>query len=58
MSEIEKAAPISRPQIDLSDDDDVSYWTEKLGVSRERLERTISIVGTNAEAVAEEISKG
>jgi hypothetical protein len=40
-----------RSRINLSEDDEVRYWTEKLGVSKEQLAVAISKVGNSPDAV-------
>lgn len=43
--------PVNPFRIELKDEDDVEYWTERLGVDRECLERAIRCVGNGPEAV-------
>ena len=40
-------------RIDLHAEDQVTYWTEALGVSEEELRRTIADVGDDLDAVTE-----
>lgn len=44
-----------RARISLEQDYEVRYWTEKLGVSREELERVVREVGHSADAVRERL---
>jgi len=41
-----------RDRINVNEDYELRYWTEKFGVSEERLRAAVSRVGTGAEAVA------
>ena len=48
------AAPtLHADRIDLTEDGDVAYWTDALGVSEEELRRTVADVGDAVEAVCE-----
>lgn len=49
------AAPLHdvADRIDITEDRDVAYWTETLGVSEEELRRTVADVGDAVEAVCE-----
>lgn len=49
--------PQDRSRISLSDDYEVDYWTEALGISRERLEEVVGRVGNSADAVRAELGK-
>jgi hypothetical protein len=44
-----------RNRIALGEEYEVRYWTEKLGVSREELERAVKAVGNSADAVREHL---
>ena len=44
-------SPQDRSRIALGEDYEVRYWTQKFGVSRERLEGAIKAVGNSASAV-------
>ena len=44
-------SPQDRSRIALGEDYEVRYWTEKFGVSRERLEEAVKAVGNSASAV-------
>jgi len=41
----------------MSEEHEVKYWTEALGVSREQLQRTVDKVGNSAAAVRKELGK-
>ena len=43
--------PQDRSRIALGEDYEVQYWTEKFGVSRERLEEAVKAAGNSADAV-------
>lgn len=43
--------PQDASRIALGEDYEVQYWTEKFGVSRERLEEAVKRVGNGADAV-------
>lgn len=44
-----------RKRISMDQEHEVRYWTEKLGVSREDLERAVQQVGDQAEKVREHL---
>ena len=44
--------PQDSTRINVNEDYELRYWTEKFGVSEERLRAAVSRVGTGAEAVA------
>ena len=46
-----------RSRIALGEEYEVRYWTEKLGVSREELERAVKAVGNSADRVREHLHK-
>ena len=46
-----------RSRISMSEEHEVKYWTEALGVSREQLQRTVDKVGNSAAAVRKELGK-
>jgi hypothetical protein len=46
-----------RSRINLSEDYEVRYWTEKLGVSREQLAVAVKQVGNSADAVRQALGK-
>lgn len=43
--------PQDRSRIAMGEDYEVEYWTDRFGVSRDRLQQAVDAVGTNAEAV-------
>lgn len=49
--------PQDRSRISLSEDYEVQYWTDKLGVSKAQLEEVVRQVGPSADAVEEELRK-
>ncbi len=49
--------PQDRSRINLSEDYEVRYWTDKLGVSKSQLEETVRKVGPSASAVEEALRK-
>jgi hypothetical protein len=46
-----------RSRINLSEDYEVRYWTEALGVSRERLEELVREHGSSADKIREALGK-
>ena len=46
-----------RSRISLSEDYEVRYWTQELGVTREQLASAIADVGNNPEAVRQKLNK-
>ena len=49
--------PQDRSRISMSEDYEVRYWTETLGVTKEELQRAVDHVGNGAEAVREFLKK-
>ncbi|WP_137787796.1 DUF3606 domain-containing protein [Sphingomonas sp. 3P27F8] len=43
--------PRDRSRIALGEEYEVDYWTQRFGVSRERLEQAVGAVGNGADAV-------
>lgn len=43
--------PQDSSRIAIGEDYEVAYWTEKFGVSRERLQEAVDAVGNGADAV-------
>ncbi|MDP5200303.1 DUF3606 domain-containing protein [Flavobacterium sp. DG2-3] len=41
-----------RSRINMNEDHEVAYWTEKFNVSREELQRAVDEAGNSADAVA------
>jgi Protein of unknown function (DUF3606) len=46
-----------RNKINMSEDYEVKYWTQHLGVSRQELQRAVDKVGNSAAAVRKELGK-
>ena len=46
-----------RERIDVHEDYELRYWTQKFGVTKEQLKAAVRGVGTNAENVAIELGK-
>jgi hypothetical protein len=46
-----------RPRVNIHEDDDVSYWTAKWGITRAELTDAVSRVGARADAVADELGR-
>jgi hypothetical protein len=46
-----------RERINLHEDYEVRYWSEKFGVDRDRLREAVEKVGDRAKAVAQELGK-
>nr|WP_083434361.1 DUF3606 domain-containing protein [Sphingomonas sp. Y57] len=44
-------SPQDRSRIALGEDYEVRYWSEKFGVSKDRLEEAVKAVGNSADAV-------
>ena len=49
--------PQDRARINLTEDYEVRYWTQKFGVSKTELEKTVAKVGERAAAVAQALGK-
>lgn len=49
--------PQDRSRINLSEDYEVRYWTDKLGISKSQLEEAVKAVGPSATAVEEELRR-
>lgn len=49
--------PQDRSRINLQEDYEVRYWTDKLGISKSQLEEAVREVGSSAKAVEEELRK-
>jgi hypothetical protein len=57
MSDVKtKCAPRDASLISLEDNDEVDYWIEKFGVTRERLTFAVHRVGCSAAKVEEELN--
>ena len=46
-----------RSRINMSEDYEVNYWTERLGTTREELQKVVDRVGNSANAVAKEFGQ-
>ncbi len=53
-----KTGPQDASHINLSEDYEVAYWTQTLGVSREALERAVAQAGVGADAVRAFLQRG
>lgn len=49
--------PQDRSRINLSEDYEIRYWTDKLGVSKAQLEQAVRTVGSSSEAVENELRR-
>jgi hypothetical protein len=54
----EHRGPQDRSRINMNQEHEVRYWTEKFGVSREKLERAVQAVGPSAENVQKHLQQG
>lgn len=50
-----KRGPADRTRINVNEDYELQYWSEKFGVSRERLRAAVEKVGVMAEDVDREL---
>lgn len=50
-------APQDASRVALGEDYEVSYWTERFGVSRERLEEAVAAVGNGADRIEEYLGR-
>jgi hypothetical protein len=46
-----------RSRINMHEDYEIRYWTEKFGVSKEELQRAVEKVGPTASAVEQELRR-
>jgi len=46
-----------RDRINVNEDYELQYWSEKFGVSRDRLKEAVEAVGTSVEAVQKYLNK-
>ncbi|MDP5280084.1 DUF3606 domain-containing protein [Sphingomonas sp. DG1-23] len=44
-------SPQDRSRVAMGEDYEVRYWTERFGVSRERLQEAVDAVGSGADAI-------
>jgi hypothetical protein len=49
--------PLDRNRINLNEDYEVRYWTEKFGVTEEELKAAVKRAGNNPAAVEQELKK-
>lgn len=49
--------PQDRARINLTEDYEVRYWTQKFGVSKTELEKAVAKAGASAAAVAQVLGK-
>jgi hypothetical protein len=52
-----KRRPQDSTRVSLSEDWEVDYWTERFGVSRDRLRQAVQEVGNDAEAVGRYLAR-
>jgi len=52
-----KRGPQDRSRINLSEDYEVQYWSQKFGVTPERLREAVHKVGNSPEAVEKELKR-
>jgi len=53
MDDKNKRGPQDRARINVNEDYELQYWTEKFGVSSEKLRQAVEKVGVSADAVAQ-----
>ena len=56
MDDLKKRGPQDRSKINMHEDNEVSYWTKELGVSKEKLQKAVDKVGNPAAAVRKELA--
>jgi len=56
MDDLKQKGPQDRNRISMSEEHEVRYWTEALGVSKAKLQEVINKVGNSAEAVRKELA--
>lgn len=54
---LQSAGPQDRSRINIHEEWEVRYWTEALGVTKEKLTELVKEVGTSASAVRQRLSK-
>jgi len=52
-----KQGPADSSRINLSEDYEVAYWTEALGITKEKLSEAVKEAGSSAKAVREYLGK-
>lgn len=55
--DLSKRGAQDRSRININEEHELRYWTEALGVTRDRLKQLVKQVGTRAENVRAQISK-
>ena len=55
--DMKNRGPQDRARISLSEEHEVRYWTQALGVSREQLAAAVQAVGSSAERVRAHLGK-
>ena len=53
--DVKNRGPQDRARINLSEEHEVRYWTQALGVDKERLAPAVKAVGSSAERVREHL---
>lgn len=51
--DLNKKGQQDRSRINMNEDHEVAYWTDKFNVSREELQRAVDLAGSSADAVAQ-----
>lgn len=54
--DLKNRGPQDRSRISMKEEHEVRYWTDALGVSRERLQQAVDKVGNSADAVRKELA--
>jgi len=54
--DLKNRGPQDRARISMTEQHEVKYWTEALGVSKEKLQAAVNKVGNSAEAVRKELA--
>jgi hypothetical protein len=57
MDNKEKVGNPDRDRINVNEDYELQYWSEKFGVSRDELKKAVEAVGTTTKAVREYLNK-
>jgi hypothetical protein len=52
-----KKGPPDSSRVNIHEDYEVRYWTEKFGVTKEQLIKAVEKAGTSAKAVEEELNR-
>jgi len=52
-----KQGPADSSRINLNEDYEVTYWTEALGITKEKLSEAVKEAGSSAKAVREYLGK-